>query len=77
MSILIISFFFLNRLYCAGAHPLISKLYRSVSYPVGRGTPMINSKIVWDHSTKFFFPKFGQGCMIFHLKFIFDSNFII
>lgn len=55
-------YFFPNRLYAAGAQPQISKLYRPLSYPVGRGTPMLNSKIGWDHSERFMVPKFGMDC---------------
>nr|XP_034178573.1 fatty acid synthase [Osmia lignaria]XP_034178581.1 fatty acid synthase [Osmia lignaria] len=49
-----IGFFLENigKLYMAGAQPKVSKLYPPVSYPVGRGTPMINSLVKWDHSTE-------------------------
>lgn len=40
----------IGKLYSAGAQPKISNLYPPVNYPVGRGTPMINSLIKWDHS---------------------------
>ena len=40
----------IGKLYNAGAQPQLAKLYPSISYPVGRGTPMINSMIKWDHS---------------------------
>lgn len=49
------------RLYAVGAQPAVSKLYHPVSYPVGRGTPMLNSKIGWDHSQRFMVPKFNMG----------------
>lgn len=52
------------RLYAAGAQPAIMKLYRPVSYPVGRGTPMLNSKVGWDHSQRFMVPKFGMDCKL-------------
>ncbi|XP_011142771.1 fatty acid synthase [Harpegnathos saltator] len=39
-----------GKLYMTGAQPDIAKLYPPVSFPVGRGTPMINSLIKWDHS---------------------------
>lgn len=39
-----------GKLYAAGAQPDIAKLYPPVSFPVGRGTPMINSLVKWDHS---------------------------
>lgn len=42
----------LGKLYLAGAQPLISKLYPPINYPVGRGTPMLNSLVRWDHSTE-------------------------
>ncbi|XP_018303406.1 fatty acid synthase [Mycetomoellerius zeteki] len=40
-----------GKLYMAGAQPDISKLYPQISFPVGRGTPMIGSLVRWDHST--------------------------
>lgn len=42
----------IGKLYAAGAQPQLSKLYRPITYPVGRSTPMLNSKIGWDHSQK-------------------------
>lgn len=42
----------IGKLFTAGAQPMVSRLYRPISYPVGRGTPMLNSKIGWDHSQK-------------------------
>ncbi|CRK93737.1 CLUMA_CG007265, isoform A [Clunio marinus] len=42
----------IGKLFAAGAQPIVSRLYRPISYPVGRGTPMLNSKIGWDHSQK-------------------------
>lgn len=42
----------IGKLYAAGAQPLLAKLYRPITYPVGRSTPMLNSKIGWDHSQK-------------------------
>lgn len=44
----------IGKLFTAGAQPTISRLYRPISYPVGRGTPMLNSKIGWDHSQKWY-----------------------
>ncbi|XP_063979711.1 fatty acid synthase [Diachasmimorpha longicaudata] len=41
----------LGKIYNAGGQPIFSKLYPPVSYPVGRGTPMMNSLVGWDHST--------------------------
>lgn len=43
---------FTFRLYNAGLQPQIQNLYPGVSYPVSRGTPMIQSLIEWDHSTQ-------------------------
>lgn len=40
----------IGKLYTAGVQPDIAKLYPPVSFPVGRGTPMIGSLIKWDHS---------------------------
>lgn len=49
----------LGKLFAAGAQPQVQKLYRPISYPVGRGTPMLNSLVKWDHSSKWFLAKFG------------------
>uniref|UniRef100_W4VRN6 Fatty acid synthase n=1 Tax=Corethrella appendiculata TaxID=1370023 RepID=W4VRN6_9DIPT len=49
----------IGKLFAAGAHPNIQKLYRPISYPVGRGTPMLNSSVKWDHSQKWIVAKFG------------------
>lgn len=60
----------ISRLYAAGALPAVSKLYRPLSYPVGRGTPMLNSKIGWDHSQRFIVPKFGMDCkLLFKIRY--------
>ncbi|XP_044019645.1 fatty acid synthase-like isoform X2 [Aphidius gifuensis] len=40
----------LGKLYNADGRPDFTKLYQTINYPVGRGTPMINSMIGWDHS---------------------------
>ncbi|XP_043251796.1 fatty acid synthase isoform X1 [Colletes gigas] len=42
----------IGKLYMEGAQPKLSKLYPPITYPVGRGTPMINSLVKWDHSTE-------------------------
>jgi fatty acid synthase len=42
----------LGKIYTAGAQPKFGNLYRPVSFPVGKGTPMIASMIKWDHSTE-------------------------
>lgn len=49
----------------AGAQPQITKLYPAISYPVGRGTPMLNSKVGWDHSSHFPTPKIYANCKIY------------
>lgn len=43
----------LGKLYNAGAQLKVSKLYPSISYPVGNGTPMLSSLVKWDHSTEY------------------------
>lgn len=40
----------IGKIYMAGGQPKVSKLYPPVNYPVGHGTPMINSLVKWDHS---------------------------
>uniref|UniRef100_A0A336MQ27 Fatty acid synthase n=1 Tax=Culicoides sonorensis TaxID=179676 RepID=A0A336MQ27_CULSO len=50
----------LGKLFAAGSQPLVNKLYRQISYPVGNGTPMLNSLVKWDHSQKWFLAKFGS-----------------
>ncbi|XP_029176907.1 fatty acid synthase-like [Nylanderia fulva] len=47
-----------GKLYNAGAQPDISKLYLPVSFPVGRGTPMIGPLVKWDHSVTWEVPNF-------------------
>ncbi|CAD7085952.1 unnamed protein product [Hermetia illucens] len=49
-----------GKLFAAGAQPNVSKLFRPVTFPVGRGTPMLNSKVGWDHSQRWFVAKFGS-----------------
>ena len=51
----------IGKLYVSGGQPKLSKLYPPVTYPVGRGTPMINSMIKWDHSTAWRFPDFTKN----------------
>lgn len=48
------------RLYNAGLQPKIKNLYPSVSYPVSRSTPMIQSLIEWDHSAQWAVAEFSQ-----------------
>lgn len=62
------------RLYSAGAQPQVQKLYRPISYPVGRGTRMLNSLVKWDHSTKWFLAKFGAESK---MKPYFKSDFFL
>lgn len=50
----------IGKLYATGAQPDISKLYSPVSFPVGRGTPMIGSLIKWDHSATWEVASFKQ-----------------
>lgn len=50
----------LGKLYVAGAQPNISKLYPPVSFPVGRGTPMIGPLVKWDHSATWEVASFKQ-----------------
>ncbi|KAG5885209.1 hypothetical protein JTB14_012232 [Gonioctena quinquepunctata] len=52
----------LGKIYSAGAQPQLGNLYHPVSFPVGRGTPMINSMIEWDHSIEWSVANFsGKG----------------
>lgn len=50
----------ISRLYVAGAQPDILKLYHPISYPVGHGTPMLNSKVGWSHTQHFIVPNFEK-----------------
>ncbi|XP_037959865.1 fatty acid synthase [Teleopsis dalmanni] len=56
-----VEFFLTNigKLYAAGGQPQVLKLVRPITYPVGRGTPMLNSKVGWDHSQRWLVPKYG------------------
>lgn len=49
-----------GKLYATGAQPDIAKLYPPVSFPVGRGTPMIGSLVKWDHSIAWDVANFDQ-----------------
>lgn len=52
----------LGKIYNAGAQPKFGNLFHPVSFPVGRGTPMINSMIEWDHSIEWSVANFsGKG----------------
>lgn len=53
MQLMAFFFFFSIRLYAAGKQPSVMKLYHHVAYPVGRGTPMLNSHVGWNHSERF------------------------
>lgn len=48
------------RLYNAGLQPKIKNLYPAVSYPVTRGTPMIQSLVEWDHSIQWTVADFSK-----------------
>ncbi|KAL6440730.1 hypothetical protein ACFW04_003291 [Cataglyphis niger] len=50
----------IGKLYMAGVQPDISKLYPPVSFPVGRGTPMIGPLVKWDHSATWDVASFKQ-----------------
>lgn len=55
-------FIFILRIYNAGAQPKFGNLFHPVSFPVGKGTPMINSMIEWDHSIEWSVANFsGKG----------------
>ena len=65
----------IGKLYISGGQPKLSKLYPPITYPVGRGTPMINSMIKWDHSMQWSVADFsgksghsGQSIMEFDLS---------
>lgn len=45
-----------SRLFEAGLQPQVQYLYPKVQFPVSLGTPMISSKIKWQHSRSFFTP---------------------
>lgn len=50
------------RIFAAGAQPRFGNLYHPVSFPVGKGTPMINSMVEWDHSIEWSVANFsGKG----------------
>ncbi|XP_039308272.1 fatty acid synthase [Solenopsis invicta] len=49
-----------GKLYNAGAQPNILKLYPPISFPVGRGTPMIAPLVKWDHSIAWEVATFNQ-----------------
>ncbi|XP_018336014.1 fatty acid synthase [Agrilus planipennis] len=52
----------IGKIYNAGAQPQIGNLYHPVSFPVGRGTPMLNSAVGWDHSIEWSVANFsGKG----------------
>lgn len=57
-----VEFFLMNvgKLYAAGGQPQVLTLFKPISYPVGRGTPMLSSKVGWDHSQKWIVPKYGK-----------------
>lgn len=55
-----VSYFSLCRIFNAGVQPKVAKLYQPITYPVSRGTPMINSMIQWDHSMEWAVANFGN-----------------
>lgn len=62
-----------GKFYISGGQPNISKLYPPISYPVSRGTPMINSLIAWDHATKWRTPRFdGDAVESYRMFYDFD-----
>uniref|UniRef100_A0A6P7G8W5 Fatty acid synthase n=1 Tax=Diabrotica virgifera virgifera TaxID=50390 RepID=A0A6P7G8W5_DIAVI len=50
----------LGKIFAAGAQPRFGNLYHPVSFPVGKGTPMINSMIQWDHSIEWSVANFAS-----------------
>lgn len=51
-----------GKIFAAGAQPRFGNLYHPVSFPVGKGTPMINSMVEWDHSIEWSVANFsGKG----------------
>ncbi|KAJ8972225.1 hypothetical protein NQ314_000286 [Rhamnusium bicolor] len=52
----------IGKIYVAGAQPKFGNLFHPVSFPVGKGTPMINSMVEWDHSIEWAVANFsGKG----------------
>nr|CAI5827466.1 unnamed protein product [Callosobruchus analis] len=52
----------IGKIYNAGAQPKFGALYHPVTFPVGKGTPMLNSMIEWDHSIEWSVANFsGKG----------------
>ncbi|KAK4877606.1 hypothetical protein RN001_010112 [Aquatica leii] len=52
----------IGKIYNAGGQPKVANLYHQVLFPVGRGTPMINSLVEWDHSMEWTVADFsGKG----------------
>ncbi|GFW33753.1 fatty acid synthase [Trichonephila clavipes] len=62
----------IGRLYTAGLNPDIEKLYPEVLFPVPRNTPMISPLIKWDHSKRWFVPRWDE-CLK-SSEMIFDVN---
>ncbi|KAJ3657155.1 hypothetical protein Zmor_016179 [Zophobas morio] len=50
----------LGRVHNAGCQPKFAKLYPSMGFPVGRGTPMIAPCVKWDHSEEWTVPNFVE-----------------
>ncbi|KAJ8935858.1 hypothetical protein NQ314_012613 [Rhamnusium bicolor] len=52
----------IGKIYVAGAQAKFGNLFHPVSFPVGKGTPMINSMVEWDHSIEWAVANFaGKG----------------
>ncbi|XP_045766807.1 fatty acid synthase [Maniola jurtina] len=51
----------LGRLYAAGAQPQVGALYPAVRWPVSRGTPMLASRVRWDHSVEWSVAQYGAA----------------
>ncbi|CAG9772141.1 unnamed protein product [Ceutorhynchus assimilis] len=68
----------LGKIYTAGCQPKFGNLYDSISFPVSRGTPMINSMIKWDHSIEWavarFTPKENTGELSIDIDLSKDSD---
>ncbi|XP_039292597.1 fatty acid synthase-like [Nilaparvata lugens] len=50
----------IGKAYNAGVQPNVGKLYKPVTFPVSRGTPMIQSMVKWDHSMEWSVANFSQ-----------------
>jgi hypothetical protein len=72
----LIASIFVFRLYNAGVQMNLSNLYPKVSFPVPRGTQMINSMVKWDHSAEWTVPKIWyKEKKVFSVIYYFFHNF--